>query len=79
MSKIFSQALIERCITHFKEECGVDISTETANEYLHSFARLFLAMARPNYSESRHGTYVPCESPAVAEKDISNSLGVSNT
>ena len=45
-SKAFSNNLIQDCIKSFKEENGVDISAETAQEYLSSFARLYLAFAR---------------------------------
>ena len=45
-SKAFSQNLIQDCIKSFKEENGVDISVETAIEYLNSFARLYLTFAR---------------------------------
>ena len=46
MSFQFSQKLIDDCITNFKDEHGVDISAETANEYLNSFARLYMTMMR---------------------------------
>jgi hypothetical protein len=46
MAYQFSQKLIERLITSFKKENEVDISIETANEYLNSFADLYLAFAR---------------------------------
>ena len=42
----FSQELVERTVRCFKEEHGVDMSEDTANEYLHSFADLYLAFAR---------------------------------
>jgi len=42
----FSRKLIDDCIKSFKEENEVDISTETANEYLNSFARLYLTLTR---------------------------------
>jgi len=45
MQHRFSQQLIEKCIAVFKEKNGVDISPETANEYLNSFADLYLAFA----------------------------------
>ena len=42
----FSQKLIADCIKSFKEENEVDITAETANEYLNSFARLYLTLTR---------------------------------
>lgn len=45
MSHQYSQKLIEETILCFKEEDGLDISAETANEYLDSFAGLFLAFS----------------------------------
>ena len=44
----YSQKLIEETIRCFKEEDGIDISVETANEYLERFSGLFLAFARPS-------------------------------
>lgn len=38
----YSEKLIEELIKNFKEEHDLDISKETANEYLDSYARLFL-------------------------------------
>jgi len=45
MQHRFSEKLISQCISVFKEKNGVDISPETANEYLNSFADLYLAFA----------------------------------
>jgi hypothetical protein len=78
MSRNFSTQLVETCIEYFKRKHGVDISADTANEYLHSFAKLYLAFARPNGGNLADGTSVPCET-AVAEKTGSRSIGVSNT
>ena len=41
----YSQKLIEECIKCFKEENNLDITPEQANEFLDSFAGLFLAFA----------------------------------
>ena len=38
----FSQKLIEDTIRCFKEENDVEITPKTANEYLESFAKLYL-------------------------------------
>ena len=45
-SKVFSKNLIDETIQCFKEEDGLDLSPEQANEYLHSLAGLFLAFAK---------------------------------
>jgi hypothetical protein len=46
MSFQFSQKLIEETILCFKEEDGLDISEETANEYLMSLSNLYLAYSK---------------------------------
>ena len=63
-SKAFSQNLIQDYIKSFKEENGVDISAETAIEYLNSFARLYLTMARIE------GADPGCEAPGGASSDL---------
>ena len=69
-SKAFSNNLIQDCIKSFKEENGVDISAETAIEYLNSFARLYLTFARIE------GAVPGCEAPGGASPDVScRSLG----
>ena len=62
-SKAFSNNLIQDCIKSFKEENGVDISVETAIEYLSSFARLYLTFARIE------GAAPGCEAPGGASPD----------
>jgi hypothetical protein len=65
----FSQKLIDRTIHYFKKKYNLDISPEVAEEYLHSFARVFLALARPPFiggGQANHG-------------DVSDSRGASNT
>jgi len=42
---VFSQNLIEETIECFKKENNLNISEETANEYLESLAGLYLAFA----------------------------------
>ena len=42
----YSPKLIQETILCFKEENGLDISEELANEYLEAFAGLFLTLAR---------------------------------
>ena len=75
-SSNFSQNLIQDCIKSFKEENGVDISAETANEYLNSMAGLFLAFAekRPVPNASASGGTLPVD---TNHGDL--TLGVSNT
>lgn len=50
----YSQNLIQETIKVFKEEDGVDISVDTAIEYLNQLSGLFLAFA--GYKETPHGT-----------------------
>lgn len=64
VSKAFSKNLIQDCIKSFKEENGVDISPETANEYLNSFALLYLTFARIE------GAAPVCEAPGGASPDL---------
>ncbi len=45
METRFSQNLIEETIQCFKEEDGLDISAETANQYLENLSGLFLVFA----------------------------------
>jgi len=40
----YSKKLRGECITYFKEVCDVDISDETADVYLDSFADLYICM-----------------------------------
>ena len=42
----YSQILIERTIRHFKKKYDLDISAETADVYLASFAVVFRAFVR---------------------------------
>ncbi len=43
MSYQYNQKLVEETIRCFKEENGLDITSEQANEYLNSLANLYLA------------------------------------
>lgn len=63
--------LIAEAILCFKEEDGLDISEETAEEYLNGLSGLFLAFARPNLKGSDEQMTEPHEP--------SRSMGVSNT
>ncbi|MFA5791667.1 MAG: hypothetical protein WC884_01370 [Candidatus Paceibacterota bacterium] len=49
----YSDKLIDECIKNFKKENNLDLSRETANEYLDSLAGLFLAFAREPKSEDK--------------------------
>ena len=75
-SKAFSQNLIDETIRCFKEEDGLDLSPEQANEYLHSMAGLFLAFAekRAVPIASATGGTLPVD---TNHGDL--TLGVSNT
>ena len=75
-SKAFNQNLIDETIQCFKEEDGLDLSPEQANEYLHSMAGLFLAFAkkRADPIASATGGTLPVD---TNHGDL--TLGVSNT
>jgi hypothetical protein len=75
-SKAFSQNLIDKTIQCFKEEDGLDLSPEQANEYLHSMAGLFLAFTekRADPIASATGGTLPVD---TNHGDL--TLGVSNT
>ena len=57
MLKTFSPQLVEKCIGYFKRVHCTDISVDTANESLHSFAKIYLAVARQNGGELAHGAF----------------------
>ncbi len=48
----YSQKLINETITIFREENGVILSEEMAEQCLNNLAGLFLAFARPNHHSS---------------------------
>ena len=76
-STLFSQKLIQETINCFKEEDGLDVSPEQANEYLHSLAGLYLAFVKkrpvPAEAVSSAGGTLPVDTHARC------LLGVSNT
>lgn len=50
--KTFSPTLVNKCIEYFKRVHNTEISTDTANEYLRSFAKLFLAFSERQETDS---------------------------
>jgi hypothetical protein len=78
MSHTFNKKLVDTCIEYFKRVHNVEISIDTANEYLHSFASLYLAFNRPN-GESPRGRHLSAARDSAVAETGSNSLGVSNT
>ena len=68
MSHHYSKELIAEAILCFKEEDGLDISEETAEEYLNGLSGLFLAFARPSLKGEMGERQEP-----------SRSMGASNT
>jgi hypothetical protein len=48
----FSEELINKITKYFKEKHNQVIDRDTANEYLRSFAKLYLAFNRPNGKKS---------------------------
>lgn len=65
---IFSQKLIEETIKVFREEDSIELSPETANEYLDSLGGLFLAFASKRSSvDSRRVAELSCVSLFLGE------------
>lgn len=50
----FSPNLINRTVRHFKKKYNLDISAETASEYLDGFSGLFLAFVEINNRRTAH-------------------------
>ena len=71
----YNEKLIKETIECFKEENGIDITPEQANEHLNCFADLFLAFAE---EEPCPPSYEADEAPQVDNRGDS-SIGVSNT
>ena len=67
-----SKQLVERCKEYFHRVHNTDISDDTANEYLRSFAKLYLAFARPNGGSLASDINVARDS-AVAEPAITSA------
>ena len=59
MSPCYSKQLIAEAILCFKEEDDLDISVETAEEYLNGLSGLFLAFARPTLTGGERTTETP--------------------
>ncbi|HEV7424352.1 MAG TPA: hypothetical protein VGO21_04145 [Candidatus Paceibacterota bacterium] len=51
----YSEKLIGELIKNFKEEHNLEISKETANEYLDSYARLFITFSKIE-KRTKHGS-----------------------
>ncbi len=49
-----NQLLIERCKAYFKKYYGLELSDETAQEYLESLAGLIAVIAESGQSPPRH-------------------------
>lgn len=88
----FSQNLIDRTIAYFKKKYDKDISAEVANEYLRSFAGLFLAFTDKKTSadssrvaEVSHAFHSLKSEPVFPKPEAglressNSSLGASNT
>jgi hypothetical protein len=71
----YSKKLIDETIQCFKDDDDLDISPEQANEYLNSFAGLYLAFA------DEHSAPSSLEAGGVPSVDNrgDSTLGVSNT
>lgn len=72
MSHHYSPELISEAILCFKEEDGIDISEETAEEYLNGLSGLFLAFARPNL---KGGEETQVNPPRISSMGASNTHG----
>jgi len=68
---LFSQKLIDETIKCFKEENGISISPEQANEYLDSFSGLFCAFSSKENKKN-------LDADAFASRRDSNSVSPSN-
>ena len=73
MLKTFSIPLVEKCKEYFHRVHHMDISDDTANEYLRSFAKLYLAFNRPNGGSVANGNLSAVRNPAVADEVIEGS------
>ena len=76
-SFLFSQNLIQETIKCFKEENGIHITPEQANEYLSEFAGLFLAFA--DKATHRPAPYGAGGVELVGASSGNSDRGVSNT
>lgn len=73
MSFQFSNNLIDETILCFKEEDGLDISEETANEYLMSLSNLYLAFSMPASTPSDNSLEEGVDSKASVELDSNHT------
>lgn len=72
MSHRYSSKLLVETILCFKEENGLDISTEIAEEYLDGLSGVFLAFVRPTLTG---GGQTPEPSSGVRSMGASNTHG----
>ena len=79
--KSVNELLIERIQAYFKEKYGLDLSPETAEEYLKSYAGLFAVIAKVEQRRARTvpETDLSVRGGALLADDEDSSLGVSNT
>lgn len=73
MSFQFSKNLIKETILCFKEEDDLDISEETANEYLMSLSNLYLAYSMPSSTPSDNSLEEDVDGKASVELDSNHT------
>lgn len=62
--KQFSQLLVERIQSYFKEKYDLDLPDETAQEYLNSYASLYIIFAKVGRGRDRSDTDLSVRSGA---------------
>jgi hypothetical protein len=72
---LFSENLIKDTQLCFLEEHGISISTEQAQEYLTSFADLYLAFARADNQCSACAPGVRATTQDRSDRGVSNTSG----
>ena len=79
MTHKFSQNLIERTQEYFKEKYSLDISSDTACEYLASLSDLFLAFSGHGVSAVVPLSAGDADVTETLAPDTDCSMGASNT